>query len=285
MTCRLLLIGGTGFVGLAIKKFLMAQGAVVFEIRRPGSAACEDGKIFRVSQEGDFELGELCVFLASNGIDAIVHCGNRFEESPSLEGGDGMVVSNFVVPARVLKAAHQAGVGKFINLASGWQLNPSMRKSSPDYVSSKEAFRAFLNVYGQLLTVHSVFVNELFGPADSRPKLINELIRCAQTGDHMVINSPATTLGLSSVLRLASEIFGLVCQKIERPSEYLYENYGPVSISSLIRVVESAVGAKLSWSSAQMEPRTLISSTMRRFGGQPMDLLFDDILATIPESQ
>lgn len=139
-----------------------------------------------------------------------MHCSNSFSASPDFHQAVTMLRVNFTLPAKVLRVAVEASAKSFTNLGSGWQLDPVRLESSPDYTASKNAFSTFLQANKNRLVTRTIFLNEVFGRDDPRPKLIKLAVDTVTSGNILKVRSLDSKLGLTFLPRLSEEVVGVV---------------------------------------------------------------------------
>jgi UDP-glucose 4-epimerase len=122
---KILILGGTGFVGLNIAAALLARGHTVtlFDRANLPAAAQRDfagfGKMLTVVS-GDVTDRQAVIDLVAEGFDAIV-LGAAITAGPARDAADPELIMqvNLLAQLPVLVAARRSGVGRIINLSSG----------------------------------------------------------------------------------------------------------------------------------------------------------------------
>jgi UDP-glucose 4-epimerase len=122
---KILIFGGTGFVGLNIAAALLARGHTVtlFDRASLPAAAQRDfagfGKMLTVVS-GDVTDRQAVMDLVAKGFDAIV-LGAAITAGPARDAADPELIMqvNLLAQLPVLVAARRSGVGRIINLSSG----------------------------------------------------------------------------------------------------------------------------------------------------------------------
>ncbi|WP_159009893.1 NAD(P)-dependent oxidoreductase [Bradyrhizobium sp. S69] len=122
---KILIFGGTGFVGLNIAAALLARGHVVtlFDRASLPVAAQRDFASFAKSLtvvSGDVTDRQAVIDLVAAGFDAIV-LGAAITAGPARDAADPELIMqvNLLAQLPVLVAARRGGVGRIINLSSG----------------------------------------------------------------------------------------------------------------------------------------------------------------------
>lgn len=275
---RCFVTGSTGYVGSKVVAALESEGIATYRLLRSLQSGRRHSQSFLCPSSGDLSSAELTEFFVSNQIDCVVHCANAFDSDPDPGLAEEMLYANFLVPAKVLNSAVDANVETFVNLASGWQLDPEKLLSSPDYVSTKESFRLFLTSKENQIQTYSIFANEIFGAGDQRKKLLNLAVASAMRGEVFSPDYPDSRLGLANVDRLAAEILNLLKAPNGRPREYVYQNYTGLTVGELVGAVHEI--------SRGVEPRLKSQEVpmgapgcLQIFGGRPTSDLVDEIRA------
>lgn len=272
MSSRCLFLGSTGYVGGVVRSELIAQGMQVFPLIRSTKSRRFEPEVFLADARGDFELEKLIAFMRFHSIDSVVHAANVFNPSPSPQVAEEMLYANLLVPGKVLRAAVEVDARVFVNLASGWQLDPKKTTQSPDYVSTKQALRAFLSHQSAKISSVSVFVNEIIGVGDTRKKLVNEAIACGLGNRSLTVSSPDQILGLANAEQVALEIANILRDPRSRPHEYVYQNFSNLRVRELLDIVSNAVQG-LRWSEAPTQASSNPEVSLPIYGEAPRDEL------------
>jgi len=271
-----LVLGARGFVGSAVKECFEASGVPVFFVSTDPAGAL-DPKCLHVERNSEVPVDELREFLKSREIRHVINCVNSFERTPDIAKAIEMLKVNFLFPATVLRIATEEPVTSFTNVASGWQIRPERARTAPDYVGSKEAFRQFMSAYSKKIQTRTIFVNEIFGPGDTRTKLINSALLSWRNGEPYIVRSKESELGLCFMPRLADEIVQTVLGKVCRPDNYIYENYSRISVSEVMESLKIATGIQGVWVDQGESPEGFENTQFPKLGEQGLDLLITDL--------
>lgn len=280
MSMRCLLLGSTGYVGGQVKSELVSQGMQVFPLLRSAESGLVDPNVFLTDPRGDFQLEELVSFLRLHSIDSVVHAANLFDSSPDARVAEEMFYANLLVPGKALRAAVEVGARVFVNLASGWQLNPHKTEQSPDYVSTKQAFRSLLTHHSAKISGVSIFVNEIIGTGDNRTKLVNQAIDCGLANKPLKIHSPNQILGFLDADDLAREVATLLRDPQSRPGEYIYQNFSNVAVKEMLAIIADCVG-DLQWSGDSDDLFDNAGVDLPQFGEMPRQNLVNLVQAIV----
>lgn len=191
---RALVTGGGGFIGSHLVRRLVSNGADVTVTARPGS------KPWRLSSLGldvnvvPLALGEPVdtdLRAAMAGTDVVFHLAAAGVD-PSKDSGADVVCANVVGTVRLLEAAAEAKVRRFVNCGSCFEYGGGSRLREDampcprsEYAASKSAAwivaSAFARRYG--LSVVTVRPFTVYGPQEQEYRLVPSTIAGALAGD------------------------------------------------------------------------------------------------------
>ncbi|WP_126425369.1 complex I NDUFA9 subunit family protein [Brevibacillus marinus] len=173
---KILLTGGTGFVGKGIVSRLAQDGHDLVCLVRPGS----EGKLSTVNAEkGSLSLlpGDLfdpaSLERAAAGCDAVIHLVGIIRENR--KAGISFERIHVSGTRHVVEAAKKAGVSRFIQMSA---LGARANAASP-YHQSKYAAELIVKESGIPYTIFQPSV--IFGPGDEFVNMLAELVRLPLT--------------------------------------------------------------------------------------------------------
>jgi nucleoside-diphosphate-sugar epimerase len=194
---RVLLTGGSGFIGGHLRRHLAAAGVeVVLLVRRdlPGI----DVPQLRMPDDPAV-LAEL---LAARRFDGVIHLATRFQAGHAAADIPAMVAANVTFAALALDAAAQAGVRWFLNTGTYWQ---HYRGAAYDpvnlYAATKQAFEDIGRFYAAngAIDFCTLCLNDTYGRGDSRPKLFNLLRNALVSGETLEMSGGEQTMNILHV--------------------------------------------------------------------------------------
>lgn len=174
---KILLTGGTGFLGRALLTDFLARGCTVIVVSR-GGASC-------VEVKGEGVPYELCgtsleslstAFRKHPDIDVVVHAATDYGRSAKLP--TGVFEGNVEFPVRLLDLAMNSSVGLFVNIDTFFNVKNSKYQYLGEYALSKRHFQEWGEVcarQGRLRFVN-LCLYHLFGPGDGAEKFITSVI-------------------------------------------------------------------------------------------------------------
>ena len=187
---RVLLTGGTGFIGSSIAKRLLSEGNEIALIVRPSSklTLLEDikDKVTLIVDQGD--IYSLADAMKEFKGDVLIHLASLFIAEHKTDDVDNILESNIRFPTHLLEAMKLAGIKKIINTASSWQ-NYNNEEFNPVclYASTKEAFEDIIRFYVEAegFSCITLTIYDSFGFGDNRRKIINLFKRIADSGESL----------------------------------------------------------------------------------------------------
>ncbi|MEN9722757.1 MAG: hypothetical protein RJB38_743 [Pseudomonadota bacterium] len=166
---RILLTGGTGFLGSRICDNLLAHGYSVVVLKRSFSVT---SRLVRFLDKVDFfDLDRAPIesaFLDFGRIDAIVHCATDYGRK-QVDVAQ-MVESNLMLPLKLLQIGARNGVRAFINS------DTYLDKGVNEYSLSKKQFLDWLKVYSDRMNCRSMRLEHFYGPGDDPSKFVSWII-------------------------------------------------------------------------------------------------------------
>jgi len=183
---RVLVTGASGFVGTHVVEGFAATGwTVLAGSRNPPvparrSSSPEPGRVSWVRFTP--EVHEMAQALV--GVDVVVHlaaavAGSRTHPMQTAALVDG----NILFGAILLEAMRGADVGTLVNASTVWKYRDGRRVAPVNrYAATKLAFEVLLDHAADEdgLTVHTLELADTYGPRDTRPKLIPQLLHAAR---------------------------------------------------------------------------------------------------------
>ena len=166
---RILLTGGTGFLGSRICENLLDHGYSVVVLKRSFSATSRLTPFLENLDFFDIDRAPIdSAFLDFGRIDAIVHCATDYGRKQV--DISQMVESNLMLPLRLLQIGASNGVGAFINS------DTYLDKGVNEYSLSKKQFLEWLKVYSDRMSCRSMRLEHFYGPGDDPSKFVSWII-------------------------------------------------------------------------------------------------------------
>ena len=166
---KILLTGGTGFLGSNILRRLLGLGHELFCIKRETSSL-ERVKIFKHKIKWfNVETSDFDEIISSYKIEGIIHCATdygrkQFNPIQTIE-------TNLILPLKLLHAAASNNVLVFINT------DTVLDKRVDTYSLSKRQFSEWLEKYSNDILTINVALEHFYGPFDNDSKFVTYVIR------------------------------------------------------------------------------------------------------------
>ena len=166
---KILLTGGTGFLGSNILRRLLGLGHELFCIKRETSSL-ERVKIFKHKIKWfNVETSDFDEIISSYKIEGIIHCATdygrkQFNPIQTIE-------TNLILPLKLLHAAANNNVLVFINT------DTVLDKRVDTYSLSKRQFSEWLETYSNDILTINVALEHFYGPFDNDSKFVTYVIR------------------------------------------------------------------------------------------------------------
>lgn len=183
-TDRVLLTGGTSFLGRSLVARLLSGGAAVHIIDRPGSDRSKLSGLpgAPVFHEHDGTIKNMMEIVEDAAPLTVFHLATQYIREHSPSQLDGLVKDNILFGLQLLEAMQAADVRRIINLGTFFQFydNPDYRPVNL-YAATKQAFEDLLTYYSDAhtFTTTTLILFDVYGPGGLRGKLM-AAIRHAQ---------------------------------------------------------------------------------------------------------
>ena len=270
-----LVTGATGFVGRHLCRRLLAEGWAVHVLLRQGSDVDGLQQFAGVCQaHQDPVSGDLTAVLQRSRPDVVFHLASLFLSQHQSGDIGALLASNIGLGTRLAEAMTAVGVGGLVNTGTSWQhYNDEAFSPVNLYAASKQAFECMLRYYQEArgLRVVGLKLFDTYGPADSRGKLIELLLRHAAAGRELAMSPGGQLLDLvyiSDVVEAYLQAAEYV-RRGEQLGNYAVSSGAPLSLRAVAAAVEQAVGKPLAiqWGGRPYRQREVMQPWT---GGQPL---------------
>lgn len=185
---KLLLTGGTGFLGRRLLPRLSAAGhAVTLLLRR--APACAPEVDWRVWQPGAAQPP----FSAGEGFAGVVHLATCYGRAADSDAA--VFAANLALPAALLAALGAQGGGVFVNADSYYAIDPPPGGAGNRYAVSKRCLRDWgrtLAAAHEGLRFVNLRLEHVYGAGDDHAKFVNWLARELLAGPPRIALSAGT---------------------------------------------------------------------------------------------
>lgn len=251
---RALVTGATGFVGSNLVRSLANKGWTVDVIVRPSSRldVLEPGKNNLAIHAFNGEMERMLEIVLKATPDVVFHIASMVVGEHEPEQIESLVSSNITFGSQLLEAMSINGVSKFINTGTYWEHYENKQYSPANlYAATKHAYQAILQYYVEARGIEAITLKlfDPYGPNDPRPKLLNLLLRVAETGESLAMSPGEQKIDLvhiDDVVR-AYEVAAmrLVNGKVEGHEIYGVGTFCPVTLKEIVTFLEVKTQKKL----------------------------------------
>ena len=197
-TARVVLTGAGGFLGSHLCRDLIGRDfdlLLVLHTSPPPTAAVERDVAMTSTRDPTW-LDEVSAFNPT----CVIHAATRFQVSHSRDDIAPMVRSNVELGTQLLDVALSCG-SRFVTLSSAWQRYEGRINSPVNlYAATKQAFDSVADFYQREgLNLARLFLFDVYGPSDTRQKLVPLLMSAAATKQPLPATSGEQLIDLTFV--------------------------------------------------------------------------------------
>lgn len=189
---RVLLTGGSGFLGGRLVRAMSARGWQVAALGRR-----EVPKVRNFSIVGG--LPAMTSALTEWKPDVVVHLASLFLASHRAEDVDRLIDANIQFGARLLEAMQQAGSRRIVSAGTMWQHHDDASYAPVNlYAATKQAFEDLCRYYVQAheMAAWHLHLTDTVGVDDPRPKLFRLLDDARRAGTTLAMSPGEQRLDL-----------------------------------------------------------------------------------------
>ncbi|GEM45264.1 NAD-dependent epimerase/dehydratase family protein [Deinococcus cellulosilyticus] len=244
---RILLSGGTGFLGAAVAEHFSGLGHDVHLLtRRPVEASVFPVVVF------DGDVRSLARQMQNQSIEAVVHLASLFLSDHQPEQLDDLVQSNITLGLKLLEAMSLSGVRFFLNTGTSWQnhLNEDYHPVNL-YSATKQAFEDLLRYYHEARGIQALTLRlfDTYGPADNRRKLFFLLGQAYLNGEVLQMSPGEQSIDLvhvDDVVQAYGQALVYLTNGALHPCEvFAVSSEHPLPLKTLVERYEAILGQKL----------------------------------------
>ncbi len=293
---KLLITGGTGFVGTALCKFLDSKNVHYTLVVRPESNTqkLEVAGTNYVVFDGNFE--KFTQYLELETFSGVIHLASLYLKDHKPSDLPALINSNVLFSTQMLEATVAAKLPWFINTGSFWQHYQNAHYSPVNlYAATKQAFEDIARFYIETSTTQFVTLklNDTFGPGDTRPKIFTLWEKIATTGEELQMSGGEQEINLSYIENVTDAYWQLATFLETSPKisgqSFAVSHSEKVTLKELATLYTTVTGKKLNirWGAVPYRSREVMkpwSKGIQVPGWQPKYTLAEAIKKTYTES-
>ena len=227
---KILITGGTGYIGSKLAYFLVNNKHEVFLLSRKNSDLClisellEKVKLFEI--ENDYSVINKVINEVKP--DITIHLASLFINNHNTEKLVDIVGSNILFGTLLLESLVNNDCPLIINTGTSWQhYNNENYNPVNLYAASKQAFEDILKYYIEAKGIRAITLKlfDTFGEDDNRPKIFNLLKKHSQEKTEILMSNGEQEIDLVHINDVITA-FNFVINELVDSKELKYKTYG-----------------------------------------------------------
>lgn len=249
---KILVTGGSGYIGRNLIKKLISNNLEVFTIIRKPVDVNYASYFENVITHEFVSYNLLESFIIQQDFDLVVHLAAAQNYGDGIDDISELISSNVIFGTQILSALSKARYKNFINIGTYWQhYNNELYNPVNLYAATKQAFQDILKFYVEARDIRIITLKffDIYGPNDDRNKILyhilngfknNELIKLSN-GDQLIDLVHIEDV-IGAILMSIERLFGLSSNKYE---EFAVSSQNPITLRELVGLVNYLVEGKL----------------------------------------
>lgn len=247
---RLLITGGTGFIGTHLVNLLYKEHDV--HVLVPPDLEFSVPENVRTIEFSD-NIPALHAYLIKNKIEGILHLATLFIAQHQSERIKDMILSNVYLGTVILDAVVGTEVKWFLNTGTIWQNYKSDSKEYCPvnlYAATKQAFVDIAAFYAETTDLQFVTLklSDTFGNGDTRRKLFTVLKEAALSGEQLLMSPGEQYLDILHIHDIISgfnHLMHLLHENKVKEAEYVLAAKQRYTLKEVVEIFEKVSGKKL----------------------------------------
>ncbi len=254
MNKRALITGATGFTGSNLARKLLNHKWKVDVIVRPSSnmRLISDVQNNLTVFEFDGDTENLINIVSKSSPDIVIHIASLILSEHRSDQVESLIRSNVLFGTQLLEAMSIVGVRSLINTSTFWEHYEGNNYNPVNlYAATKHAFGNILKFYVEAKQISAITLKlfDTYGPNDPRPKLLNLLLRAAETGEPLAMSPGEQQIDLVHIDDVV-QAYTTAAQRLLDGKVNGHESYGvtsgnPISLKELVALLEKQIGKKI----------------------------------------
>lgn len=251
---KVLITGGTGFIGASLCKFLTAQGFSVSVLKREGSDTSVLSSIGEsiswYTYSGTYN--SVLDAVKQSAPEAVIHLAAAYTYSHKPSDIDRLIDSNIRLGTYLAEAMIQRGVKKMITAGTSFEYYHSHEYNPVNlYAATKQAFENLLDYYvdAENLSVTAVKFFDTYGTEDHRRKLFYAINKALETGEPLALSGGEQVVDYCHIDDVCRALYACL-QELDETTPGSKKVYGisgndRMSLKDLLLLIEKVTGKEL----------------------------------------
>lgn len=193
-------------------------------------------------------LDELIRFIQENDIDTILHLATEFIRDDDLSRLNSVLTANYDLPTRLICAACESNVTKFVYAGSSWEKDIRDNNRPRNlYAAVKKSFDPIAYYYSKSgdLQIRKLTLFDTYGPFDRRNKIVDLIIKSKEKP--LILNTPNQKINLTHSYDVCSAIICALDHRstVNKFQEYMVRSAKSATIIELVQLIETLISCKL----------------------------------------
>ena len=252
MSQRIIISGGTGYIGFKIIESLLEQGFKITAIVRDSSTKKEvlapyqsHDSFSTINYTGKIEE----LIKAFKAPATVLHLASNFMYEHQPKDIDGLVKSNITFGTHILEAMEKNNLSHFVYAGTSWQ-NFHSDEYNPVclYAATKQAFENIVDFYCHTANISAVNLKlfDTYGPDDFRPKIFHLLKKVANSGESLDMSPGDQEMNLTHVDDISSAFLRSI-EYVKTIGSGAHQKFGVgsqdlISLKSLVKEFQNFLG-------------------------------------------
>jgi len=268
---KILVSGGTGFIGKHLIRRLQMNGHDVHAVIRPSSDEGFFAEQHVQTYTFDRNVDDFTRYIKEQHFDGIVHLASLFLAQHTSADIPGLVDSNVFFATALLEASCKGSVKWFVNTGTFWQHYQDSEYDPVNlYAATKQAFEDIAKYYTATSTVDFVTLqlSDTFGPGDTRPKIFNLWMKHAKNQERLDMSPGDQCLDISYIDNVIDgyvRLTELLTSDTERKlngSVFALSSGRSLPLKELADIFQKVTGVTLhiQWGAREYRPREVMET-------------------------